>query len=69
MAQTNVASSLIWFIKQRYNLKMLSSVMIWAQTVCKGYQQTTKVVAAREELEEAKNKPTEGVACYKFYVQ
>ena len=25
-------------------------VLIWAQTVCKGYQQTTKVLAAMKEL-------------------
>ena len=26
------------------------SVLLWVQTVCKGYQQTTKVVASKERV-------------------
>ena len=38
----------IWTIKIRTDVL---SVLIWIQTVCKGYQQTIKVAASKEELD------------------
>ena len=31
-------------------LEPILSVLIWVQTVCTGYQQTTKVVASKERV-------------------
>ena len=33
-------------------IQIKTDVMIWVQTVCKGYQQMTKVMASKEKVEE-----------------